>query len=59
MDDAETRYALRIPGGLSFLAFGDFDAEVKGLEEFPRDQWPHVHLAARGGPARTDRHRHR
>jgi cytochrome d ubiquinol oxidase subunit I len=41
-DDAETRYALRIPGGLSFLAFGDFDAEVKGLEEFPRDQWPHV-----------------
>jgi cytochrome d ubiquinol oxidase subunit I len=42
MDDAETRYALRIPGGLSFLAFGDFDAEVKGLEEFPRDQWPHV-----------------
>jgi cytochrome d ubiquinol oxidase subunit I len=42
MDDAETRYALRIPGGLSFLAFGDLDAEVKGLEEFPRDQWPHV-----------------
>jgi cytochrome d ubiquinol oxidase subunit I len=41
-------YAVRIPGGLSFLAFGDPDAEVKGLEEFPRDQWPHVpivHLA--------------
>jgi cytochrome d ubiquinol oxidase subunit I len=33
---------------LSFLAFGDPDAEVKGLEAFPRDQWPHVpivHLA--------------
>jgi cytochrome d ubiquinol oxidase subunit I len=42
MDEAETRYAIRIPGGLSFLAFGDFDAEVKGLEDFPRDQWPHV-----------------
>jgi cytochrome d ubiquinol oxidase subunit I len=42
MDAAETRYALRIPGGLSFLAFGDLDAEVKGLEEFPRDEWPHV-----------------
>ena len=35
-------YAIRIPGGLSFLAFGDPDAEVKGLEEFPRDEWPNV-----------------
>jgi cytochrome d ubiquinol oxidase subunit I len=42
MDKAETRYAIRIPGGLSFLAFGDIDAEVKGLKDFPRDQWPHV-----------------
>jgi cytochrome bd ubiquinol oxidase subunit I len=42
MERAETRYAIRIPGGLSFLAFGDFDAEVKGLEDFPRDEWPHV-----------------
>jgi cytochrome d ubiquinol oxidase subunit I len=42
METGETRYAIRIPGGLSFLAFGDFDAEVKGLREFPRDQWPHV-----------------
>ncbi len=38
----EMRYAIEIPGGLSFLAFGDADAEVKGLEEFPRDQWPNV-----------------
>jgi cytochrome bd ubiquinol oxidase subunit I len=42
MAKAETRYAIRIPGGLSFLAFGDFDAEVKGLKDFPRDEWPHV-----------------
>ena len=42
MTTGEIRYAIRIPGGLSFLAFGDFDAEVKGLEEFPRDQWPNV-----------------
>jgi cytochrome d ubiquinol oxidase subunit I len=42
MEKAETRYAIRIPGGLSFLAFGDVDAEVKGLEDFPRDEWPHV-----------------
>lgn len=38
----ETKYALKIPGGLSFLAFHDFDAEVKGLDQFPREDWPHV-----------------
>jgi cytochrome d ubiquinol oxidase subunit I len=27
---------------LSFLAFGDFRSEVKGLEGIPRDQWPPV-----------------
>ena len=42
MERGDVDYAIHIPGGLSFLAFGDFDAEVKGLEEFPRDQWPHV-----------------
>ncbi len=42
MERGDVDYAIRIPGGLSFLAFGDPDAEVKGLEEFPRDQWPHV-----------------
>ena len=42
MERGDVDYAIRIPGGLSFLAFGDLDAEVKGLEEFPRDQWPHV-----------------
>jgi cytochrome d ubiquinol oxidase subunit I len=48
MERQEARYAIRIPGGLSFLAFRDFDAEVKGLNEFPRDEWPNVpivHLA--------------
>ena len=42
MERGDVDYAVRIPGGLSFLAFGDPDAEVKGLREFPRDQWPHV-----------------
>lgn len=42
VDRRETRYAVRIPGGLSFLAFHDLDAEVKGLEEFPRADWPNV-----------------
>jgi cytochrome d ubiquinol oxidase subunit I len=26
----------------SFLAFGNFQAPVQGLEEFPRDQWPSI-----------------
>jgi cytochrome bd ubiquinol oxidase subunit I len=42
VDRRETRYAVRIPGGLSFLAFHDVNAEVKGLGEFPRADWPNV-----------------
>jgi cytochrome d ubiquinol oxidase subunit I len=34
--------AIHLPRLLSFLAFGDFDAEVKGLEELPRELWPNV-----------------
>ena len=41
-DKQEVKYAIKIPGFLSFLAHGDFNAEVKGLEEFPRDEWPPV-----------------
>jgi cytochrome d ubiquinol oxidase subunit I len=40
--------AIEIPGGLSLLAFNDLDAEVRGLEAFPRERWPDplkVHLA--------------
>lgn len=40
--DRVTRFAIDIPCGLSFLAFGDFDAEVKGLTEFPESEWPPV-----------------
>jgi cytochrome d ubiquinol oxidase subunit I len=42
MATGQTRYALRIPGGLSFLAFHDVDAEVKGLDQVPRADWPNV-----------------
>lgn len=35
-------YAIRIPGALSFLAFNDFNATVKGLNEFPEDEIPPV-----------------
>jgi cytochrome d ubiquinol oxidase subunit I len=36
--------AVAIPGGLSFLIHEDFHADVPGLEEFPKDQWPNVPL---------------
>jgi cytochrome d ubiquinol oxidase subunit I len=39
---AKTRYAIRIPKGLSLLAFHDPSAEVTGLLAFPRDLWPPV-----------------
>jgi cytochrome d ubiquinol oxidase subunit I len=34
--------AIAVPGGLSFLAFGDPGATVTGLEAFPREDWPPV-----------------
>lgn len=35
-------HAIHIPGMLSFLAHGDFDAEVIGLDQIPREHWPPV-----------------
>jgi cytochrome d ubiquinol oxidase subunit I len=29
-----------VPRALSFLAYGSFGAEVKGLNDIPKDQWP-------------------
>ncbi|HKG34310.1 MAG TPA: cytochrome ubiquinol oxidase subunit I [Gemmatimonadales bacterium] len=43
--DAESgklRYAIKIPYGLSLLAFHDPHAVVRGLQEFPREDWPNV-----------------
>lgn len=31
---------VRVPGILSFLAFGTFHSDVPGLSAFPEDQWP-------------------
>jgi cytochrome d ubiquinol oxidase subunit I len=31
---------VRMPGVLSFIAYGSFSSNVKGLNEFPKDQWP-------------------
>ncbi len=31
---------IRVPGVLSYIAYGDFSSNVQGLESFPADQWP-------------------
>ena len=31
---------LRLPGVLSFIAYGSFSSHVRGLDDFPQDQWP-------------------
>ncbi len=33
-----------VPSFLSFLAYGNFSANVNGLRQYPRDQWPPVEL---------------
>jgi cytochrome d ubiquinol oxidase subunit I len=35
-------YAVEIPGLLSYLSFGAFEAEVKGLDQIPEKDWPNV-----------------
>ena len=35
-------YAIHIPGALSYLAKGDFNAEVTGLDKFPKEDRPPV-----------------
>jgi cytochrome d ubiquinol oxidase subunit I len=44
-DDAmTTHFAIRVPRALSILAHGDPAAEVAGLEEFPRQDWPDTRI---------------
>jgi cytochrome d ubiquinol oxidase subunit I len=40
----ETKYAIRIPYGLSLLAFHHPHAVVQGLNEFGREDWPNVRV---------------
>ena len=35
-------WGLEVPGLLSLLAHGDLNAEVTGLDKFPREDWPSV-----------------
>ena len=39
-EEGRMDYEIGIPGVLSFMAFGDVNAEVKGLNDMPRDEWP-------------------
>lgn len=40
--EQRVEYALHLPGFLSYLAHGDFDAEVIGLDKFPKEERPPV-----------------
>jgi cytochrome d ubiquinol oxidase subunit I len=42
VQNQETNLGIKVPKLLSFLAYGDFNAKVKGLNEFPRENWPPV-----------------
>lgn len=39
-DDLQPKYGLSIPYALSILAHGGLNSEVKGLNDFPREEWP-------------------
>lgn len=38
----ETVKGIKIPGALSFLTYRNFETPVRGLNEFPKDEWPNV-----------------
>lgn len=41
-DAAETKYAVEIPKLGSLILTHDWDGELKGLKDFPRENWPSV-----------------
>jgi cytochrome d ubiquinol oxidase subunit I len=42
METQTMRAGIPLPGMLSFIAFNDVDAVVAGLDQIPREDWPHV-----------------
>lgn len=42
VEAGKVNFAIEIPHGLSFLAYTDVNAEVRGLKEFPRELWPNI-----------------
>ncbi|BCJ88530.1 cytochrome ubiquinol oxidase subunit I [Effusibacillus dendaii] len=45
-ENKQVKYAIELPGALSFLAGNRFDEVVRGLNEFPEENWPplFIHL---------------
>jgi cytochrome bd ubiquinol oxidase subunit I len=43
-DERRVRFGLELPKALSFLAHGDLDAEVLGLDRVPRGDWPNTRV---------------
>lgn len=41
-ENQTVNYAIKIPGLLSFITYGDINAEVKGLDQFPKEDHPPV-----------------
>jgi len=41
-EEKQVKYGIYLPGFLSFLAHGDFDAEVTGLDQIPQTEQPPV-----------------
>jgi len=42
LEQQKVNYGIELPSMLSFLAKADFSAEVQGLTDFPRSEWPPV-----------------
>jgi len=40
--EEKLEHAIQIPKLLSFLSFGSTDAEIKGLDQIPKEDWPNV-----------------
>ncbi len=45
VDERRVKAGVAVPGGLSFLLHGRFDAPVPGLDVVPREDWPPVGLS--------------
>lgn len=44
-EQEKVHFAVGVPKLLSWIAFGNFNAEVKGLNEFPKDEWPPIGIS--------------
>lgn len=42
VETKQVDFGIPLPGMLSFLSFGSFEAEVAGLDQVPREDWPKV-----------------